>query len=38
MSTQPPSGADRSFNRSMLFKLVAVFFLGAVVKQVWFSS
>ena len=24
MSTQPPSGADRSFNRSMLFKLVAV--------------
>jgi len=24
MSTQPPSGPDRSFNRSMLFKLVAV--------------
>ncbi|MBP0588852.1 cytochrome c oxidase assembly protein [Paraburkholderia sp. LEh10] len=27
MSTQPPTGADRSFNRSMLFKLVAVAFL-----------
>ncbi|BFG72249.1 cytochrome c oxidase assembly protein [Paraburkholderia terrae] len=24
MSTQPPAGADRSFNRSMLFKLVVV--------------
>jgi cytochrome c oxidase assembly protein subunit 11 len=27
MSTQPPTGADRSFNRSMLFKLVVVAFL-----------
>jgi cytochrome c oxidase assembly protein subunit 11 len=27
MSTQPPAQADRSFNRSMLFKLVVVAFL-----------